>query len=278
MICLAPFAECCDPVYRDFAGYDKYETIPFSANSPLIARRFPQQFFIFRRSSFAKLAKIAYYTADKIMSKSLIAVGSTRGPKLDAVHDALKLCAEHLNPNAQFEVMGFAVDSGVGHTPLSSVESMRGARQRTETLIRMASGKGEVYQYFVGLEGGLEVMQNHGSHESHGDDTDSTGNGGRRVFLESWAYVSDGSRGHFGCSGGIELPPALAHEVLDNGVELADAIDKFAGMAGIRDNQGAWGVLSNNLITRREAFSVALVAAFAPFYNVNLFRVGRAAG
>jgi len=211
------------------------------------------------------------------MSKSLIAVGSTRGPKLDAVHDALKLCAEHLNPNAQFEVMGFAVDSGVGHTPLSSAECMRGARQRTEALIRIASENGGDYQYFVGLEGGLEVMESHGSPESHGEDTDSHGDGGRRVFLESWAFVSDGSRGHFGRSGGIELPPALAHEVLDKGVELADAIDKFAGIAGIRDNQGAWGVLSGNLITRREAFRVALIAAFAPFYNVNLFRVARAA-
>ena len=205
------------------------------------------------------------------MSKGLIAVGSTRGPKLDAVHDALKLCAEQLNPNGRFEVIGFAVDSGVGHTPLSSAESMLGARQRTEALIQMASAKGESYQYFVGLEGGLEVM------ESRADDADATGDGGRRVFLESWAYVSDGSRGHFGRSGGIELPPALAHEVLDKGVELAAAIDKFAGMVGIRDNQGAWGVLSNNLITRREAFRVALVAAFAPFYNVNLFRVARAA-
>jgi len=212
------------------------------------------------------------------MSKSLIAVGSTRGPKLDAVHDALKLCAEHLNPNMQFEVFSFAVDSGVGHTPVSSVESMRGARQRTEALIQMASGKGAVYQYFVGLEGGLEVIESTQSHESDGENIDLVGNGDRRVFLESWAYVSDGSRGHFGRSGGIELPPALAHEVLDKGVELATAIDKFAGTAGIRDNQGAWGVLSNNLITRREAFRIALVAAFAPFFNANLSRVARATG
>jgi non-canonical (house-cleaning) NTP pyrophosphatase len=242
--------------------------------------------FLFLRSSFAKRTKIAYYTAGKIMSKSLIAVGSTRGPKLDAVHDALKLCAEQLNPSAQFEVLGFAVDSGVGHTPLSSVESMRGARQRTEVLMQMASGKGAVYQYFVGLEGGLEVMEsnesrgsneNHRSNERSAEVSSSTGEGDRRVFLESWAYVSDGSRGHFGRSGGIELPPALAHEVLDKGVELAAAIDKFAGTAGIRDNQGAWGVLSNNLITRREAFRIALVAAFAPFFNANLFRVARAA-
>jgi inosine/xanthosine triphosphatase len=205
------------------------------------------------------------------MGKSLIAVGSTRGPKLDAVHDALKLCADRLNPNGEFEVLGFAVESGVGHTPLSSVESMRGARQRTEALIQLASGKDEVYQYFVGLEGGLELMA------SHAEDTASAPSDRRRVFLESWAYVSDGLRGHFGRSAAIELPESLAHEVLDNGVELGAAIDKFAGMAGIRDNQGAWGVLSNNLITRREAFRVALVAAFAPFYNENLFRTARAA-
>jgi inosine/xanthosine triphosphatase len=204
------------------------------------------------------------------MSKSLIAVGSTRGPKLDGVHDALKLCAQHLNPNVQFEVIGFDVDSGVGHTPLSSVESMRGARQRTDALMRIASAKGEIYQYFVGLEGGLEVM------ESDSENKTNVGNGGRRVFLESWAYVSDGFRGHFGRSGGIELPPALAHEVLVEGIELASAIDKFTGKSAIRDNQGAWGVLSNNLITRREAFRVAVVAAFAPFYNANLFRGARA--
>ncbi|MEQ1474537.1 MAG: DUF84 family protein, partial [Candidatus Acidiferrum sp.] len=91
-------------------------------------------------------------------------------------------------------------------------------------------------------------------------------------------YVSDGSRGHFGRSGAIELPESLATEVLDHGVELAAAIDKFAGLAGVRDNQGAWGVLSGDLISRRGAFRLALIAAFAPFYNAALFRTAAAAG
>src|SRR5256886_17594123 len=102
-------------------------------------------------------------------------------------------------------------------------------------------------------------------------------NAQHRVFLESWAYVSDGARGHYGRSGSIELPEALAHEVLENGVELAVAIDRFAGAVGIRDAQGAWGVLSNNFISRQEAFRVAVVAAFAPFYNSKMYRT-RAAG
>ena len=55
------------------------------------------------------------------------------------------------------------------------------------------------------------------------------------------------------------------------------AIDRFAGDSGIRDAQGAWGVLSRNLITRQEAFRVAVIAAFAPFYNSGMYRQAAAA-
>jgi inosine/xanthosine triphosphatase len=198
------------------------------------------------------------------MERLRIAVGSLRGPKLDAVHDAFAQLAPLLHPNGLVEIQGFDVESGVGHTPLSSAESMRGARQRAEVTIRQLAESGTPYQYYVGLEGGLEVMNDSSERgEAHG--------GGRRVFLESWAYATDGKRGGWGRSGAIELPAKLAHEVLDEGVELAHAIDKFAGKVGIRDGQGAWGVLSSNFITRREAFRLAVVAAFAPFYNADLF-------
>jgi inosine/xanthosine triphosphatase len=196
------------------------------------------------------------------MWKTIIAVGSTRKPKLNAVSEALKTFASMLDPGAQFEVVGLEVESGVGHTPTTCGELMCGARQRAEALVEYAREKGAEWKYFVGLEGGLDVLEE---------------NGNRRVFLESWAYVSDGRRGHFGRSGGVEIPEALAHEVLERGVELSVAIDKFAGDVGIRDAQGAWGVLSGNLITRQEAFRVAVIAAFAPFYNEKMYRVVRAA-
>jgi inosine/xanthosine triphosphatase len=204
------------------------------------------------------------------MEKLRIAVGSKRGPKLDAVQDAFEQVAHLLQSDLSFEVQGFEVESGVGHTPLSSAESMRGARQRGEALLGKIAELGERYHYYVGLEGGLAVLNGSWDRgEAQGDE--------RRVFLESWAYVTDGTRGHFGRSGAIELPAALAYEVLDQGVELAQAIDEFAGSVGIRDGQGAWGVLSSTLITRREAFRLALVAAFAPFYNAKLYCAARAA-
>ncbi len=211
------------------------------------------------------------------MKKIIIAVGSKRGPKLNAVTEALESFSSALDHDAGFEVVGAEVESGVSHTPASRDELMRGARQRAEALQEIALQQGAAWQYFVGLEGGLDVVREGASTDEMLRHSGMRQNGQRRVFLESWAYVSDGKQGHYGRSGGIEIPEALAHEVLENGVELSAAIDRFAGAVGIRDAQGAWGVLSNNFISRQEAFRVAVIAAFAPFYNSRMYRA-QAAG
>src|SRR4029077_15413868 len=143
---------------------------------------------------------------------------------------------------------GVGVESGVNHTPLSREASMRGARQRAETLRVIAREQAKPWNYFVGLEGGLDSVVEDGT---------------QRVFLESWAYVSNGTRGHFGRSGAVEMPEALAAEGLIRGTERSVAVDAFSGSAGIRDGQGAWGVLSGGLVSRQDAFRVAVVAAFA---------------
>ncbi len=198
------------------------------------------------------------------MDKVYVAVGSTRRPKLNAVWESLSIIGPTLDPNVLFDIVGVEVESGVGHTPTSREELMRGARQRAEALVRMGRERQEAWRYFVGLEGGFDVVCENGGRPRHV--------GARRVLLESWAYVSNGSRGYYGRSGGIEVPGVLAEEVVDRGVELSAAIDRFAGRKGIRDAQGAWGVLSNNLITRQDAFRVAVVSAFAPFYNSRIYR------
>jgi inosine/xanthosine triphosphatase len=212
------------------------------------------------------------------MAKVIIAVGSKRGPKLNAVKEALDAFSTSLSHNAEFELVGIEVNSGVSHTPLSQEELMRGARQRTEALAQLARESGAPWRYFVGLEGGLHVVQESASPNETIRHSDLANSMRRRVFLESWAYVSDGTQGYYGRSGGIELPQSLACEVLENGTELAVAIDRFAGAVGIRDAQGAWGVLSGNFITRQEAFRVALIAAFAPFYNGKMYSAAAVAG
>jgi non-canonical (house-cleaning) NTP pyrophosphatase len=204
------------------------------------------------------------------MKKITIAVGSLRRPKLNAVWEAVNVIGPTLDPNAQFEVVGAEVPSGVSHTPLSRAEVMAGARQRAEAVVRIGRERGEAWSYFVGLEGGLDVISDAVSGSGTAGGADAARE--RAVFLVSWAYVTDGTgRGCFGQAGGIALPEALAARVVDQGVELAEAIDAFAGTTGVRDAQGAWGVLTNNLITRQDVFRTAVINAFAPFFNAELY-------
>ena len=191
-----------------------------------------------------------------------IAVGSVRRPKLNAVTEAASAIAPLLDRSAQIEVLGYEIESGVSHTPASREELMQGARQRAEALVQKLSAENSPADFYMGLEGGLGVAL---------DDSR------RRVFLESWAYVSDGATGHFGCGGSIELPELLAEEVLTRGTELAVALDEYAGAVGIRDGQGAWGIFSASLITRQDSFRLAVIAAFAPFYNRRMYRAASAA-
>jgi inosine/xanthosine triphosphatase len=193
------------------------------------------------------------------MENILIAVGSKRGPKIEAVNDAVEALGPLLHPKSSFEVKGFEVETGVSHTPRTRTELMAGARGRCQALMRMGSAPAK---YFVGLEGGLDVIHENGQ-----------GNGHRLVFLESWAYVSDvGGRGFYGRSGAILLPEALAVEVLDRDTELSRAIEEYTGIHGVRDSQGAWGILTKNLINRRESFRIAVISAFAPFFNASLYQ------
>jgi non-canonical (house-cleaning) NTP pyrophosphatase len=59
--------------------------------------------------------------------------------------------------------------------------------------------------------------------------------------------------------------------VIEGRTELGLVIDKVAGIQDVRSRQGAWGILSRDLVTRSMSFEVALIAAFAPFYNRKLY-------
>jgi inosine/xanthosine triphosphatase len=190
----------------------------------------------------------------------VVAVGSTRLPKLAAVREALTALGPILSPGAAFDIVSVDVSSGVRHTPLSRSETMAGACARAQTLVRVAQKNQHPWSYFVGLEGGLDIVEHSGK---------------RWVFLENWAYVCDAKgRESFGQSGAILLPDILVSRVVEQGIELADAIDEFAGQRGVRDAQGAWGVLTANRVTRQEAFRIAILNAFAPFLSRRIRPVG----
>jgi non-canonical (house-cleaning) NTP pyrophosphatase len=106
----------------------------------------------------------------------------------------------------------------------------------------------------IGVEGGLDPLPSNGDH----------------YVLKTWAAITDGTRWGFGAGGAIVLPDAVTHDVLE-GRELGDVIDALAGSA-VRGTRGAWGVLTLDLIDRRDSFRSAILAGLAPFYNPALYQ------
>jgi non-canonical (house-cleaning) NTP pyrophosphatase len=92
---------------------------------------------------------------------------------------------------------------------------------------------------------------------------------GDLAAIKTWACASDGTRLSFGGGGAIVLPGEAAAAVA-SGRELGEVIDARAGRP-VRGTRGAWGVLTKDLVTRRDAARTAVVSAFAPFYNSALF-------
>ena len=163
-----------------------------------------------------------------LMETIRIAVGSKRAPKVEAVREALESLGPLLRANAAFDVAGFEVATGVSHTPLSREELMAGARGRCEAVMR-ASGYG-AEAYFVGLEGGLDVVRE---------------NGRRLAFLQSWAFVADAERARIlrairrdpiaGSAGGGSVRPRRGAFPGDRGVHGNDGRARFARRLGRSD-------------------------------------------
>jgi inosine/xanthosine triphosphatase len=187
----------------------------------------------------------------------IIAVGSTRGPKVEAVRRVLPVLASVVPAFAGAEVVPFDASADAPPMPLSVEEMLEGARGRAQIALESLSASGRRVDYAVGLEGGIDLRRTTPSN---------------RGFLMSWAYVSDGRRGAHGCGGAIEVPSGLLEEVVDKGIELSQAVDALSGQSDVRNRQGAWGILTAGLLDRTQSFETALVNAFAPFLSPGLYR------
>ncbi len=150
-----------------------------------------------------------------------------------------------------------AVETDAPAMPLTDWELMKGARARAEAVRAELLEEGAAAVLYVGLEGGFHSI-------NLGDEW--------HTFLRGWAYVTDGERGYFGAGPSVTVPSTIADMVIDGGRELGIVIDEVANESDVRSRQGAWGVLSRDLLTRSMSFEAALIAAFAPFYNPRLYR------
>ena len=157
---------------------------------------------------------------------------------------------------AEANVVARPVTTNIPAMPLNDWQLMQGARERALAVRDSLRSRRIEADIYVGLEGGFHSI----SIESEW-----------HTFLRGWAYATDGEKGSFGAAPSISVPPAIVKSVIEGRRELGLVIDEVSGGRDVRSRQGAWGVLSRDLVTRSLSFELALIAAFAPFYNAALY-------
>jgi len=173
-----------------------------------------------------------------------------------AVRGAIARVATIAPAWAEAKLVARSVTINAPAMPLTDWELMAGARERALVVRDLLAGEKLSADLYLGLEGGF-----------HSISIDSEWH----TFLRGWVYVTDGQRGSFGATPSITVPEAIKNRVIEGKRELGIVIDEFAGSRDVRSRQGAWGVLSKDLVTRSLSFELALIAAFAPFYNPEMY-------
>ena len=172
-----------------------------------------------------------------------IVMASTNPVKIEATRQGF----ERMFPKEAFRVQSVRVPSGVRGQPLSSDETMRGAKHRVEA----ASERLPQADYWVGIEGGIEW-----------DDGEAAS--------FSWVVVKSGDGYGKSRTGLYYLPPKMG-ELIRAGKELGEANDLIFSTFNSKQGRGAVGLLTDGVLDRTQLYEHAVILALVPFKNATLY-------
>jgi len=153
-------------------------------------------------------------------------------------------------PGEQFGIESVSVSSGVSNQPKNDLETFQGAWNRVNNAYKDNPNA----DFFVGIEGGIEEKNSE---------------------METFAWVVIKAKGNGfgkGKTGTFFLPPQIA-ELIRQGKELGDADDIVFGRTNSKQENGAVGILTDNVIDRTKYYTEAVVLALIPFRNKKLYNL-----
>jgi inosine/xanthosine triphosphatase len=153
-----------------------------------------------------------------------VAIGTQNPAKVHAIQKAF----QEQYGEVLFQCL--KTDSNVSEQPLSDQETIEGALNRAKNVLKATES-----DVGIGLEGGV-------SESLYG------------MFVCNWGALVDRD-GNEIIGGGARIP--LPNEIirgLKAGKELGPLMDEYAKRTEIRKKEGAIGVLTNDLVTRKEMF------------------------
>ena len=89
----------------------------------------------------------------------ILAVGSTRGPKVEAVRRVLAQLGERAGEISRAEVVALDVQPDAPPMPLSVDEILDGARSRAHLALEALQAQGRSADMAIGMEGGIDLRR-----------------------------------------------------------------------------------------------------------------------
>ncbi|MEI6887281.1 MAG: inosine/xanthosine triphosphatase [bacterium] len=172
-----------------------------------------------------------------------IIISSKNPVKINATLEGFKMAF----PNEEFEIESVSVESNVSNQPRSEEETMKGALNRANNSYEAKKDA----DFWVGIEGGVEEYKE-----------------GMLTF--AWIYIKGDKLIGKGRSASFFLPEKVA-DVVKQGKELGDADDIVFGKSNSKQQNGAVGILTGDVITRTALYVPAVILALVPFKNVSLY-------
>jgi inosine/xanthosine triphosphatase len=175
------------------------------------------------------------------MKKVIIA--SKNPVKIQSVKDGfLKMF-----PDEKFEFSGLPAPSGVADQPIGDDETFTGAKNRVDFAVREIKEA----DFYVGLEGGLERLN-------------------QEMMAFAWIVIKSAGKYGKAKTGTFFLPKKVV-KLINQGLELGQADDIVFKRNNSKQQDGAVGILTENIIDRTRYYTEAVILALIPFKNEALY-------
>lgn len=172
-----------------------------------------------------------------------IVIASKNPVKIQAV----RVGFERMFPGLLANYESVSVHSGVGSQPLSDQETLNGAINRAKGAMAIEPHA----NYWVGVEGGVECFQD-------------------EMTAFAWVVVLTKQKMGKGRTGAFFLPEAIT-SLIHQGMELGEADDIVFGRSNSKQENGAIGLLTGDVIDRAQLYQQAVIFALIPFKNTHLY-------
>lgn len=155
---------------------------------------------------------------------------------------------QKLFPDIKFIAEPVSVPSGVAAQPMTDAETLQGALNR----VNNAYEQYPEADYWIGIEGGVAPHEN-------------------ELAALAWVVVRTRSGIGKAKSGTFYLPPIVARLVAQ-GMELGAANDLVFSKTNSKQQSGAIGLLTNDVVDRAQLYEQAVVLALVRFKNEELYQ------